>query len=105
MKKEIDKYKGSKKPEFFGFRISKRIARRIYQIGFIILLSTLVWIIFTIESIFASYRIYELSILFYPNAPPFDLMLWYPQIMVEIILVILALYMISRGRKGKLQMS
>lgn len=92
--------KGKKgKAMFFGFPLTKTGAQIVYVLGILMLIGVgisflyLVWSIVSISTIYTSYGLFDYG-------TSFSFMYLIPQLVVEVFLLVLGIYMIKCGKKG-----
>ena len=95
----MDKNKKSK-AKFFGFPLSKPGAQIVYILGVLLLIGTsinLLWMVYSFMTMSAAYAAWGVSGYYAGSYLTYMI----PWLFIEITMVILGIYMINCGRKGR----
>jgi len=96
----MDKRKKGK-AEFFGFPLTKGGAQIVYILGVLLLIGTSLSFLWLVYSAFTAYMLFQTYVLEgYAGYYAFSLWNWIPWLVVEIAMMILAIYMMQCGKKG-----
>ena len=95
----MDKKKKGK-AKFFGFPLSKMGAQVVYILGILLLIGTsinLLWMVYSFMTMSATYAAWGVSGYYTGSYLTYII----PWLAIEIVMVVLAFYMINCGRKGR----
>ena len=94
--------KSKSKANFFGFPLTQTGAQIVYILGVLLLIGTLLSSLWLFYLVWNSYMLWQTIVdLGYEEYYAWSMFSWLPHIISSVVFIILAIYMMQCGKKGR----